>query len=509
MSKALVIRADANTRMGTGHVMRCIALGQAWQDAGGTVTFVSCCDSDAIRQRIRDEGFGLQELDQAHPDSDQDLESTLRALRETGAPWLVTDGYHFDLVYQRAVRGAGIKLLYVDDCAHLDQYEADILINQNTGSEELPYLVNDDCRQLRGVQYVMLRREFRTRRKTTRAFPPEGGRILVTLGGGDADNVTLTVLQALEELGTDEMTVKIILGPTNPHLDSLQEAVRRVAFPCMLMHSVSDMPELMQWADLSITAAGSTCWELCRLGVPFLTLVVADNQRGVASGLCEDKVAPYLGETAVLDPAQMAGAIDCVRLDRQAREKMSRAGRNLIDPFGLDRILSRPMKDAGLRQYASRLATRQCTFEDAELLHCWANDSVTRANSFSPESVEWPDHCAWLREKLNSQDSLMFIIELDNTPCGQVRYDKVAPDSSEIDLSIAPQFRQMNLAATALSLSLSSAAEALGTTYHMAIVHADNQASAATFIKAGFNLQSKEVIRGIDCILYRWEANGQ
>ena len=38
-SQALVIRADANIAIGTGHVMRCLALAQAWQDAGGRVVF--------------------------------------------------------------------------------------------------------------------------------------------------------------------------------------------------------------------------------------------------------------------------------------------------------------------------------------------------------------------------------------------------------------------------------------------------------------------------------------
>ena len=57
LSQSLFIRADATTGIGTGHIMRCLALAQAWQDQSGKVTFISHCESDALRQRLIDEGF--------------------------------------------------------------------------------------------------------------------------------------------------------------------------------------------------------------------------------------------------------------------------------------------------------------------------------------------------------------------------------------------------------------------------------------------------------------------
>ena len=51
------IRADASTAIGSGHIMRCIALAQAWQERGGCVTFLSHCQNEALQQRIIKEGF--------------------------------------------------------------------------------------------------------------------------------------------------------------------------------------------------------------------------------------------------------------------------------------------------------------------------------------------------------------------------------------------------------------------------------------------------------------------
>ena len=127
----LFIRADATSQIGSGHVMRCIALAQAWQDQGGRVTFISHCDSDTLRIRIIGEGFNLVSIEKPHPHP-SDLTLTLSCINpETTGPntgaWLVLDGYHFTPDYQKAIKDAGIRLLIIDDMNHLPYYHADII----------------------------------------------------------------------------------------------------------------------------------------------------------------------------------------------------------------------------------------------------------------------------------------------------------------------------------------------------------------------------------------------
>ena len=77
-------------RMGTGHVMRCIALAQAWQDMGGEVALLSNDLPPALTMRVSAEGVRLMPL----PARSDDVLETTRAA--AAADWAVIDGYHFD-----------------------------------------------------------------------------------------------------------------------------------------------------------------------------------------------------------------------------------------------------------------------------------------------------------------------------------------------------------------------------------------------------------------------------
>jgi UDP-2,4-diacetamido-2,4,6-trideoxy-beta-L-altropyranose hydrolase len=336
----LILRADANAGIGTGHVMRCLALGQAWQDAGGSVELLTRCESSPLVNRLESENVTVRQLGNV---SDWDAFTAARSDEPTA---LVLDGYHFDAGYQRRARDFFRPLLTIDDLADLPFYSADLVLNQNVYATELVYAYEPPTRLLLGCEWALLRREFRRWQGWQREISAVARRVLITLGGSDPDNVTLALIDALGlcEL-RDELEVVIVAGAASQHLTTLENTVRGLRSVGVrrdigglrnvdLRSNVTDMPELMAWADVAITGAGSTVWETAFMGLPALTIVLAQNQERVAAGLETAGAAINLGSSRNLDPERIASGLDGLLRSQVCRDRMSRRGRQLAGGNG-------------------------------------------------------------------------------------------------------------------------------------------------------------------------------
>jgi UDP-2,4-diacetamido-2,4,6-trideoxy-beta-L-altropyranose hydrolase len=338
-SQPLLIRADAGTQIGIGHVMRCLALAQAWQDTGGRVVFLMATESPPLEARLRSEGMEVVHLP-VQPGSTDDAIQTANHARQVGANWVVVDGYHFGAGYQRVIKDHGLHLLFIDDIGHAEHYYADRVLNQNIHAHEGLYKSKEPyTRLLLGTRYVLLRREFLKWRGWKREIPEVARKVLVTMGGSDPDNVTLKVIQALQQVDMDGLEAIVVVGGSNPNHEELQAAVQDSRFPIRLESNVTDMPELMAWADVAVSAGGSTCWEIAFMGLPSLVLVLSENQQGIATGLDEAGVVLNVGWYTKASIAQVTKTLVVLLEDRGLRRRMGLQGRELVDGLGSERAV--------------------------------------------------------------------------------------------------------------------------------------------------------------------------
>jgi UDP-2,4-diacetamido-2,4,6-trideoxy-beta-L-altropyranose hydrolase len=336
----LIMRADASSAIGSGHVMRCLALAEGWRDlVGGDVAFVSASLAGWFLDRLANDGISVMPIESV-PGGMEDAELTLAASASSGAKWIVTDGYAFDDGYQRAIKTGPARHLFIDDYGHCTDYSADIVLNQNLHANDGMYRHrHDNVRLLLGPRYVLLRREFRGAGLSPRETTGIGTRVLVTLGGGDPENVTTTVVDALSDVPVENLEAVVAVGPNNPHEAVLRRTVEALPLPARLEYAVENMVPLMQWADLAICGGGSTCWELARMGVPSVVLVLAENQRPIAEALAAVDAAENLGWHSDLGPDAVAEAVGRLAICSERRAALSRQGRELVDGSGVDRVI--------------------------------------------------------------------------------------------------------------------------------------------------------------------------
>jgi UDP-2,4-diacetamido-2,4,6-trideoxy-beta-L-altropyranose hydrolase len=499
----LLLRVDADPARGAGHVMRCFAIAEAWQQHGGHATLLSCRLNPVLGQRTEALGIGLMEISLPYPDS-ADLRTTCTALEkvsrdDTELPWVVLDGCHFDTIYQSLLRSAGCRLMVIDDTAHLRRYDADIVLNQALFAQQFAYTCSPQTLLLLGTRFALLRSEFQRWYGVPRHCPEVARRIVVTLGSSDADNATLKIIEALEQIPTPNLEVRVVVGPFNPHLAELQRTMDSMSSRVRLETDATDIASLMAWADLAVASGGTTSGELAYMRVPALIFTLSENQSAAAKALDEFGTAHSLGSPNDLHRDQIAEAIFRLMHDQAARWQMSEKGRVVVDGGGVQRALEVMLcgsSEAGLQL---RIASE----EDGLLLWQWANDAVTRRNSFTPEPISWVTHQAWYAERLTSPDTRLWILELQKVPVGQIRYDRTDARMARISFSIAPAYRGTGLGTQLLNLSADRACRELNVETVEGITFAENRASNHAFVKAGFEVYEERHIAGHRCFVFR------
>lgn len=504
----LLVRADADGRQGTGHVMRCLALARAWRDCGGRPAFVTCCPVERLRQRIRTAGSELVPLDRPHDDP-ADLSATLDVLGRLQAEtaegqgvWTVLDGYYFDSAYRRAIRAAGGRVLAVDDLVRPSHHHADLLLNPNAGAELLECACDPDTTLLLGTRYALLRPEFMRWEAWRREVPHTARRILVTFGGADPQNATAAVLQALGQIDVPSWEAKVVLGAANPHCDWLRRQLRRLPGRIELLLDPSDMPELMAWADVAVSAAGSTCWELAWMRLPAVVLTAADNQQPIARQLSATGAAAGLGWFERPTVEEIAEAISTLCRDRDRRLCYSRLGRRLVDGGGARRVVA-VMRALSGALPAGQLRLRRAAAHDLMPLWRLKNDpAVRRVSLVSSDPVPLEEHTAWFNRRLSSPDTLIWVWEFQGLVVAVIRYDRTLPGTAEISLSVAAAFRRRGLAGRLLRETAASVRRELHVDCLRAIVRRENVPSAGTFAKAGFVKVDSRPVKSRECHIF-------
>jgi len=346
----LIIRADGNAKTGAGHLMRCLTIAEACP-LNTEVQFF--CGDEASAELVRSRGFAVEVFAGGFADPARELADWRRHFPERGenrdkdhAPndaqkvlTILVDSYEATDEYLRTLRTFG-RVFLLDDLQN-HAFPVDGVINYNVFADEKRYhelYPDSNITFCLGARYIPLRQQFLNREYEIK---PEAHRILITTGGGDADNIAgqiaARLLAVMPDAGTE---LHIVAGRFNPHYGELcrmaQEHPR-----VQIHHDVQDMASLMCSCDLAITAGGSTVYELAALGVPFVCFSYAENQELLTEYIGRESIADYAGawhrdaEQTLENIAQQTGELAA---DAELRKQFSQREKTMVDGRGAERL---------------------------------------------------------------------------------------------------------------------------------------------------------------------------
>lgn len=495
--QVFVFRVDASVEMGSGHVMRCLTLANALRIQNILCYFICREHSGNLCGILEKQGYtvfrmpmlalsnkGLSGYERwLGVDYIEDAKQTIQILESKleYVSWLVVDHYGVDQSWETLVRSYTKRIMVIDDLANR-VHNCDLLLDQTYGRREYKYckLLPSSCETLLGANYSLLRPEFAQYREASlrKRVTPTLKKLLVSMGGMDAGNITGQILQALSESKySRDFEVTIILGELAPHVEEVKQLAQLMPFPTSILSGVDNMAAVMSDMDLAVGAAGSTTWERCCLGLPCIQVLTAENQTEIISTL--ESVNAIIRLYSI-DDLELAISKALSQL-----KKMSVICSVVTDGQGVNRVTNSLLGD---NSFVRAVSLSPVSENDKDFLFSLQTEGSRRyaKNSSIPS---YSEHCSWFSMIFNSADSVIFLVLFYENKAGMVRLDNlVTEEDIELSIIVAAEFSRQRIALQALQLLMQLLPETALTAY----IHNENIASRRLFGKLGFSRDSLE-----------------
>lgn len=268
-----VLRADANSEIGAGHVMRLLSLAEELVDRGhdvilvGTTSGLPWIDLRAEDLKVRRIPCSLDRLDKG-------------LVLDLAPDVIVIDGYRFEPAAVAELSNELPHLVVMVDGDTLG-YKAALYIDQNLDAEKSAlagYLGN---RMLAGGRYALVRRELRAatmERDTWLATTPAAGRplrVMCVLGGNDPDAIMTSVVQMLALI---DLPLDVTVIASQEQHEAIQAIPLHAHTTLETVLPSAELPRMLARSDVAISATGTTAWDLLTMGIPTAFIQIAENQ---------------------------------------------------------------------------------------------------------------------------------------------------------------------------------------------------------------------------------------
>lgn len=322
--KLIVFTVVGYAEVGLGHAFRTIML--AHELVQYDLLFICEESSDLAIDYIKSNNYTVQVCAKGE---------LANAVIEQKASLVINDILDTDESYMMQLKNEKLSVINFEDLGAGHKL-ADLVINAL-----YPHQV-PNSNMLVGAKYFCLRDEFLYIDKTKVNIKKNVSKVLITFGGVDEGDLTLTTLKEIAKYcSKNKIAIEIIVGPGYKYAANLNTALSAIkGTDYSLISSTKRISEHMLSADIAITSAGRTVLELAALKVPMV--VICQNVRETTHTFASSKHGILnLGYRNKLNKDEILNAFKKVVEDLPLRKLMIEKMEELNFEKGKSRVISK------------------------------------------------------------------------------------------------------------------------------------------------------------------------
>jgi len=289
LKRKIFFRADGNSQMGLGHIVRCGALANSLVNSFETILLTKC-KVDSILQNAKNQFSQVYILDE----DALEFEAEKISDKISSEDILVLDGYYFDTNYQEYFRQMGCSLVCIDDI-HQCHFVSNCIINHSLSAKKTDYSAENYTKFYLGLDYALLRKSFlnNASSRIKNHFSPNNN-VFISLGGADPNNNTLKIIQDLASQSfKNEYEFHVVFGSGYQFFDDFIKMNFMKQLKLLVYRNLSEvqMINLMSKCSIAITSPSTVAIEFISVGGGLYLKCIADNQNEFYKEIIKEKGA--------------------------------------------------------------------------------------------------------------------------------------------------------------------------------------------------------------------------
>ena len=332
----IAIRVDASKNIGGGHFRRCLTLAKEAQRKGHFVIFISTQlpereihllkKNNILFENILFEKNEKQLIDTNIKNKQNfyknwlklpildDAKRTSKTLEQFQPNWIIFDHYGLDIEWVNKIRKKhnNCFFLAIDDLDNRN-LGSDFLLDQTSIINKKRNFKSPGI--LVGPRFALLSNEFNKLRKKSLqerlkrqsvSMKNKNFYILISLGLYDNKKLLPTLVNTLSKL--DKINIIVATSSECQTLRELKEISKKYENTSLILDS-ENIAELMLRADICIGASGMSIWERCCMGLPSLTITIANNQKKITKETSDLNISQELSIGTIKDKKKLTAVV--------------------------------------------------------------------------------------------------------------------------------------------------------------------------------------------------------